>query len=172
MKKEKLKRILFKLVVVLIGIYLVFAITRYSRYTTYIPFAGRVFDLDSEEITGIQINRQGDLYYVEGEEIQRVAEIFNAFRYKACVPIPPIQNCGDYRVFIDFDDGESIRFHVNENGAYARGVWYFAAGDYLDAIVEEMENLPPDPPVVKTPLPASNGDVNPLPENPTSNSDL
>lgn len=136
--KEKIKKHKgwFVLGIIVLVIYIVFAATRYSEHTLFIPFTGRVFDIDAEEMTCFTL-RSGctgeNISYTEADEFQEMTNCLNGFRYIAWLPSNPFPTGGwTYAVRLDFKDGSSQTYTFGKNWIEAKGVVYFSVGKYFD----------------------------------------
>lgn len=115
---------------IVLVLYAVFAATRYSEYTTYIPLAGKVFHIDTEDVAYIRfVNGFGEEVVFESpEEVEIAAEMLESFHYWFCLPgKPPIFGGYQYFVQIMGKDGSYVNYEYGGCWLEARGVRYFGS---------------------------------------------
>lgn len=101
MKKRKVITLVL-LVVVLFGVsvgligrffYVGYILQRPEHFTTFEPFSGKLFDIDPEEVSYIDIDNHGEpikeyTRYEDTEDVQEITEFLNSFRYRFWWPAP------------------------------------------------------------------------------------
>lgn len=137
--KKRWKRILLACVLVL---WALFAVTRFGAVTTYVPFSGRIFSIDSSDVNTIFIQNgtTGQQYFFEtGEEKDQIAEYLNDLRYCAWIPTLPIAKGGwSYRVAMEAD-GSQYSCYFGNHHMTVNGILYIFPGDQLKALREYVE---------------------------------
>ena len=128
--------------IIIVALYLIFAVTRYSQYTTYIPFTGRIFDIDAGDLDGVTV-RNGttgeSVYFETAEEIESIVCSINALRYKFWTPKAPGSR-GGWSYGIKLGSGDEYEwFLFTENWIEAQGVLYYIRGDALRQFVDLVE---------------------------------
>ncbi len=139
--KQKKKHIVLRTVLIttfiniLIVIFLIFltiGIPRWSRpYTTYIPFSGKLFNINAEEVDKIAIyGYEFREYTMEDAEFYEIIDFMNSFRYSRFAPIDsPVDDSGRVThtgaggITINGDYGSSF-FLCNSAGFSAAGSWF------------------------------------------------
>lgn len=131
---------------------LIFIFTRYSDMTTYIPFSGRVFDIDVETVEGINITdgpTQVDLLDGDDDKIHEIVDYLNAYHSDYWFPEPPVQRDGwQYNIALYTKDGACYSYEFTPGRILVNGIWYFSNDSYFDWLAElveqERENSPED----------------------------
>ena len=130
--------------ILFLSVYFIFAVTRYSGHTTFIPFTGRVLNIDMEDIDlyYIQSGTSGEIIsYTDADEIKEITDRLNGFRYICWLPKNPIPAGGwTYRVVLDFSNGTKESYHFGRTWLEVRGVRYFSIGDYFSQWAEALDN--------------------------------
>lgn len=129
----------FLLILLLAG-YIVFAATRYSGYSTYVPFSGQIFSLKAGEVEGIRITNGSTgvtREYAEREEgFGDQLDTLNFLRYWAWIPEIPVARGGyEYALWIQ-TGGESVSFLFTTRSILVRGVWYHIRGPQLGQLAD------------------------------------
>ena len=133
---------IFLLVLCLVG-YAVFAATRYSGYSTYVPFTGQIFRLKAGEVESVRITNGSTgvtCNYAEGEEgFSDLLDTLNSLRYWAWIPDPPVARGGyEYVLWIQ-TGGESVGFQFTSRSILVRGIWYQVRGPQLGRLAELVD---------------------------------
>ena len=141
-KKPKSKRFIILCVVlaIVLLLYAVFVFTRFTTFTGYIPFTGRIFSIDKAELTEIMIANGVDINYVtveDDEGLSELADTLNGLRYYAWLPDLSIPR-GGWSYFISLQDeaGKVYQFQFGENWVNVNRVIYFLRGDGLRELIE------------------------------------
>lgn len=117
--------------------FILFAATRYSAYTTYVPFTGRIFSIseDKVDIVKIQSGGSGDFIdYSEQPEIQNFITELNGIRYKYWIPDIPLAMSGwNYRIVIYYGE-ESVSYYFGESHIKVRGIIYLCSDEFLSQL--------------------------------------
>lgn len=135
--KEKIKyrKGWYAIVIVVLDIYLVFATTRCDENTLFIPFTGRVFDIDTEELTCFTLKSGysgGSISFKEDVVLQKMTDYLEGFRYIAWLPSNPFSTGGcNYAVRLDFKDGSAKTYTFGRTWIEAKGVIYFSGDKYF-----------------------------------------
>lgn len=128
--------------IIVFSIYLIFAVTRYSGHTTFIPFSGRVLNVEAEELDliFIQSGTSGEMItYTSPDELQEMTDYLNGFRYVFWLPKNPVPASGwTYRAVLDFSDGTKESYYFGKNWLEVRGVRYFSASEYFEEWAEGL----------------------------------
>jgi len=116
---------------------ILFVSTRYSKYTTYVPFSGWIFSANTEQISKIRIQQQGDYKEYSGQqEINSIVEVLNDFRYDYWFPDIPIQRAGwNYQITI-YNGDESVSYYFGDIYIHVRGVYYVCSEQYVNQLKE------------------------------------
>lgn len=143
-KKKKRKKFLLVLLCILLVLYILFVATRFSPFTSYVPFSGRLFALEPEAVSTIEIRsintgqwlqlKPAGYTWINGEAVdcaatlEETAALLNSFRYGFWLPNPfallPLSD-GAQDIYIKLESGESIICDFSENTVQFRGVIYF-----------------------------------------------
>ena len=123
--------------------FLIFALTRFGPFTTYVPFSGKVFQMDSASIESFSI-RDGStgtmINYETEEDINEMAEFLGAFRSDYWVPDIPIPRSGwSYAVVVFSKDGTSDSFEFTPYWIQVRGIQYHIHDAYFDGLIDMVE---------------------------------
>ena len=117
-RKSPVKTVYIVLIVLIFAAYIFFVATRYSGHTMYIPFTGRVFNINSDDVEAIIIqsgNTGRMIEYSDKDEINKVTELLNAYRYSHWC-LNPIRGPGFYyAVTIIFNEGKSAGYFFNHS---------------------------------------------------------
>ena len=120
-KEPKSKRFIILCVVlaIVLLLYAVFVFTRFTTFTGYISFTGRIFSIDKAELTEIMIANGVDINYVtveDGEGLSELADTLNGLRYYAWLPDLSIPR-GGWSYFMSLQDeaGKVYQFQFGEN---------------------------------------------------------
>ena len=144
-RKFQIKKIHVIRLVILLAVYTIFIATRYSGHTTYVPFTGRVFNINCEELEAVRFqsgNTGQYIYFRSDDEIKEVTDFLNAFRYRVWVPsLPPIAGWG-YRVTLFFYDGTSVSYFFNSFSICVNGVWHYGNLSYFREFTDALNALP------------------------------
>jgi len=139
--KRRIKKgfiLLIVLFVIAVVTYLIFISTRYSDHTTYVPFSGRIFKINSEDVDFIRIvnGGNGNMYDCsDNEEIDTWVELLNSMRYRYWIPDAPIQRSG-YRFALQLTvNGESYSYQFDESNIRVKGVWFTISSDYFSNLI-------------------------------------
>ena len=138
MENIKKHRIWIFVAIILLVIFIVFAVTRCGSHTVFIPFTGRVLNIDAGELDLVYIhsgNTGEKISYTGTDELQMMADKLNGFRYILWLPKNPIPSGGwTYRVVLEFKDGTSQSYYFGGNWIEVRGLRYFNADKYFGDI--------------------------------------
>lgn len=140
LKKKPLSKGKKGLLIFALILYVIFAVTRYSKDTTYIPFTGRIFDIEVTEETRIRATIGGTDVIWEGEDAAEIAELLNSIRYWWWYPENPVPHGGwDYAFVVN---GEWYEASPKGKAIQANGIWYQLRGaplkDVYDQLLEEL----------------------------------
>lgn len=142
LKKHK---VWFSLLCIALAIYIIFAATRYSAYTTFVPFTGRVLNIGAEDLDVVFLHSGESgkkLSYSTDEQVQKMADSLNSFRYVFWLPKNPIPSGGwTYRVGLEFKDGTKMSYYFGRDWIEVRGVRYFSHGSHFHQWAETLDNL-------------------------------
>lgn len=134
----------FSIFCAILVIYIIFAVTRYSKHTTFIPFTGRVLNIGVEELDliYIQSGSSGEMIvFTAADEVQDMRELLNGFRYVFWLPKSPFPAGGwTFRVVLDFSNGTKESYYFGINWIEVRGVRYFSPGSYFSQWAEALDN--------------------------------
>lgn len=134
--KKRWKQILL---ICILALWALFAVTRFGRFTTYLPFSGRLFAIDSTEVTTIFIQNgtTGQQHFFETEEEKaQIAETLNGLRYRAWVPTLPMAKGGwSYRVAIETENRQ-YSYTFGPNYMTVNGIAYFLPETQLATLME------------------------------------
>lgn len=137
--KKRIKKKYVVLLIILLAAYLLFAFTRQSEYSTYVPFSGKVFNIKREDVDAVCIFNGNQVISVDlddDQQIQQVVELLNGLRYQFWIPVPPIGSSGySYLLWLEID-GERIAFKFNKNQILVKNVWYFCGDHCLSALTD------------------------------------
>lgn len=133
MKKRFVVLIIFAVIIVLGCI--LFVSTRYSTYTTYIPFSGRIFSITENEVSAIRIQQAGDISdYSEQSDLQGIVETLNSFRYNYWIPDIPLEMQGwDYRIVI-YNGDDSVSYYFGDKSITVNGIIYVCPEEYINQL--------------------------------------
>ena len=113
------------LIVLILFVQILFIVTRFNVFTTYIPFSGRIFLIDQAEIDEIcvQSGLTGEVYYFsESQELDHACQLLNNLRYAYWYPDVSVPMGGwQYRVVIVGEDG-GRSFHFGSDYIKVNGV--------------------------------------------------
>lgn len=127
------------IVVGVIFLMVLFVTTRYSTYTTYVPFTGRIFDIEPDEVRRIRVENGSSLVQVEfttQEELEEICKVLNNLRYTRWFPDIPIPMGGWSRcVFLDTGNGTKF-FEFTSKSLLSRGIWYRITPETLAPLLE------------------------------------
>jgi hypothetical protein len=168
-KREfKIKKRYIVLVGLLLLAYVPFIATRYCGHTTYIPFSGRVFDINIEEVEAIRFqsgNTGRYIKYLDEDEVMELVDYLNSFRYRVWLPEPPRGAGWSYRIQIYFNnDEEDVSYYFNSFSICVNRVWFYGRLDYFRRFTDILNELPEEPEPSPLPISASDSDI--LPPNP------
>lgn len=132
--------------IVLAG-YLTFAFTRFSAYTTYAPFSGRVFDMKENDVKYIRITNGNTTQTINLEKedavTKEVIRSLNDFRYNFWLPIIPLGSVGySYAFGIHMENGEYYSHIISSNGVDVRGVWFHCSNESLQKLMDIVDAVP------------------------------
>ena len=140
--KKRIKKryvALIALLAIVAAAYLFFVSTRYSDHTTYIPFSGRVFKINSEDVDSIRIvnGSNGNMYMcIDHEEIDTWVEHLNSMRYRYWIPDAPIQRSG-YRFALWLTvNGEAYSYLFDESNINVKGIWFTGSDQYFSNLTD------------------------------------
>ncbi|WP_312941017.1 hypothetical protein [Oscillibacter sp.] len=97
MKKKRVRTIALVLMATILlvgGIYAVFVSTRFSTFTTYVPFSGQVFSISPDDIIEISIQNgsNGQTVSISNKSDQQdLLDKINGLRYNAWFPKIPVK---------------------------------------------------------------------------------
>ena len=144
MKNPTRKRVPPFLIIIIIVVTL-FIATRYSAHTTYIPFTGKIFDIQPERYTEIDLQngKSGEMkVYTTDEERSAIADTLNALRYRFWLPKIPIQTGGwQYRVILKIGD-RYVDYLFTERTITVNGICYFVPEEQLESLIAPVEYHP------------------------------
>ncbi|MEY8310718.1 hypothetical protein AALA61_01765 [Oscillospiraceae bacterium 42-9] len=135
-----------------------------SEFLTYQPFSGKLFNLNPDEITAIYLYKRahsrlwkdaygeehGEVVCNQPEDVEKVIEIFNSYRYSFWHPAKsPYRDLdfGDPYFLLLCTNGSTIRGYFSENRlwtsafkfrageAWRNGAWYYGGRDLYDALM-------------------------------------
>lgn len=141
-KKPKSKRFIILCVVlaIVLLLYAVFVFTRFTTFTGYIPFTGRIFSIDKAELTEIMIANGVDINYVtveDDEGLSELADTLNGLRYYVWLPdLTPPHGGWSYFMSLQDEAGKVYQFQFGENWVNVNRVIYFLRGDGLRELIE------------------------------------
>lgn len=145
--KKRIKKrhiVLCVLIFLLLAGYVTFVATRYSSYSTYVPFSGRFFDIDSGQVEAIRIKNGTTGYMMDLEEdteLQEMTGYLNELRYYSWLPNIPIGKTGyTYWIWLDLGE-EKLSCEIAGGAILLKGVWYFVKDDGLEKLTG-MVDLP------------------------------
>lgn len=131
--------VILSIFILLLAGYLVFVATRFSEYTTYRPFSGRVFNITSENVKSVRIVNGNTGYiadYLDDESIRELVNYINKFRYQYWIPELPLKTGGyEYALWLSID-GEALYFKFTPDMILVRGVWYECSDQYLSKLAD------------------------------------
>ncbi len=121
------------LLIVITLIFLVIGIPRWSRpYTTYVPFSGKLFDINLDEVDKIATLKwtpggyDSSEYTSEDDKFHEIIDFMNSFRYSRVFPSydPNEVSGGSESITITGDSGEEV-FRFGSTGFAVEGSWYY-----------------------------------------------
>lgn len=137
-----MKKKLWIVIGILALCYIIFVITRFSNYTTYLPFSRKLFCLESSDVKLIQITSgSGESVQIkETEEIKDIVNLLNDMRYQYCCPILEIAKGGyPYIIRIETSD-ENIVCEFDSDWIVYRNVrYYYDAKEGFETVIEMLE---------------------------------
>ena len=137
--KKRWKRVLL---ICILALWALFAVTRFGRFTTYLPFSGRLFAIDSTEVTTnfIQNGTTGQQHFFETEEEKtQIAEVLNGLRYRVWLPTIPIAKGGwSYRIAIETEDRQ-YSYSFGPRDMTVNGIIYWVPTEQLSQLMEYVE---------------------------------
>lgn len=105
-----------KYIVVFMVLCFILGLFRISAITTYIPFTGRYFDIEADEVEEFVIQHYGDyIHFDSSEDIEMMCNHLNSMRYRCCLLfIEMIAKGGgpEYWLWVDLKDGTSHRISL------------------------------------------------------------
>lgn len=114
-----------------------FAVTRFGPFTTYLPFSGRLFAVDTAkaETIFVQNGTTGQQHFFDTEEeMDQIAEQLNGLRYRVWIPRLPIATGGwSYRMAIETGDRQ-YSYTFGENYMIVNGIVYLIPAEQLQAL--------------------------------------
>lgn len=122
--------------------YLAFVVIRYSEYSMYIPFIGRVFRLNGEEVEKIRMvsGSTGNIADVEDEEtVRELVDYLNSFRCQYWVPKIPLEAGGySFALWIELN-GESNYFQLTPDSILVKGIWFHGKPGSLQRLTDLVD---------------------------------
>ena len=142
---KQIKIISIIILSLLMVIYMPFVTTRYSRYSTCIPFSGKLFLINCEKLEKISLmnGTTGDrvVYKSGSDEFASMVKYLNTFRYNFWVPDIPIKRSGyEYYIGLHWSDTTWTMCLFNDRAIRVRGVWYFGKYDFFDCLKQIVGN--------------------------------
>ncbi len=123
-------------------LYLIYVVTRFSSYSCYSPLSRRFFNFDAEQVAYVMLQEGetgGNVIYEEEQEKTEVLQQLNDLRYRYWLPEIPVAHGGwQFRVFVEFKNGDWESFMFNRQAIYVRGVGYRVEEESLLALIERI----------------------------------
>ena len=68
-----------KIIIGIIIVYLIFVISRFGEFTTYIPLSGKIFDVDKENVTMVMLQngKTGETMYLKDRKMKINQRVLN-----------------------------------------------------------------------------------------------
>lgn len=140
MKKSPKRLLLLLLAIALV--WGAFACTRYSAFTTYVPFSGRIFAVEPAQADRmfVQNGTTGTQHFFESaEEKAEIARLLNELHYRFWLPALPIARGGwSWRVAIEAG-GKQYSFTFGDGSMTVNGVVYILPDEQLDVLRQYAE---------------------------------
>lgn len=134
----------FSLICAVLVIYIVFGATRYSEHSTFIPFSGRVLDINGESLKEVSLHSGStgeEIRFTDHDDVRDMMDRLNGFRYVFWIPKNPFPSGGwTYRVVLDFNFGPTESYYFGGNWIEVRGVRYFSSNSYFSQWAEALDN--------------------------------
>lgn len=141
-RRKLIKRIGASFLTVVCILTAIFIVTRYSRYTTYIPFSGRIFDVTPEEVRKIRVANSDaciEVNFDTEEGLEEICDVLNSLRYRSWFPSIPIGmggwSCG---IFI-YSENQHYFYQFGEEYLLCRGIWYKITPETLSPLLEYVK---------------------------------
>lgn len=122
--------------VLLVGIYYVNAKPHLSKYTTYIPFVGKIFNIKSEDVSKVELVSYPTKFTVsytpQDEEFHQIIDALNDFRYKYWFPDTcyglrtGAEVVGSSMRIVLTIKGEKIEVPYSSNMVFSNEIYYFS----------------------------------------------
>ena len=121
---------------------IVFVPSRFSAYTTYIPFSGKVFQISADDVDTITFWKYGEtIVYTDSEDKAEIVNLLNGFRYWYWMPSLPV-GMGGWTYMIDIDgDSKSENYVFGDSWIKVNGLYLYGKTGYFDAILTELDAL-------------------------------
>ena len=136
------KKVLLICILIFALLFGLFVVSRYGEFTTYLPFFGKVFSVDPEQVDAlfIQNGTTGEQVFFEtAEEKRMMAQELNSLRYLFWVPTIPVAKGGwSYRIAIEAD-GKQYSYYFSENDMIVNGITYVFTIDQMDALRQYVD---------------------------------
>lgn len=151
-------------IVLLLLFFALFPATQRSLLTTFVPFTGKLFDLNPEHPIMVQLQSGTtgqSITFTDPEQIREANDYLNGFRYVFWRPKLLATSGWSYRVSLG-----TLSYEFGENWIRVNNIIYYSAGGYFRqwtdlirandrAFIEAQKDAPP---VSPTPFPASASD--------------
>ncbi len=139
----KRHRILALVLGCLLLLYALFAATRFTKHTLYLPVSGRVFNIRAENVEELRVengNTGKTAQLREPGEIREAVDALNGFRYRFCTPAFPFPTGGnDCTIWLDSGGeqvyGRAVGYKVKRNAVFFHGLWYWGEDNYFSDLI-------------------------------------
>ncbi|WP_312939910.1 hypothetical protein [Oscillibacter sp.] len=125
----------------ILGIYISFLATRFSVFTTYEPFSGKVFSIDVSTIESVKIrdgNTGDKVKFPEKGQVHSIITSLNNFRYDFCIPKIPIKTGGwSYKIDIESED-TIASYYFNDSWITVNGFVFYGDKQYFQLFIAEL----------------------------------
>ena len=139
---QKTKKFVKTLFILLAVLAVVFAATRYSRLTTYIPFTGRIFHVSPEEVRSIRVASSDsctEVNFETEEELEEICNVLNNLRYQWWIPKIPLEMGGWSRAVFIYTEDRHYFFQYGDSFLLCRGIWYWISPESFAPLLEYVE---------------------------------
>ncbi|WP_312637351.1 hypothetical protein [Oscillibacter sp.] len=127
--------------IAILGIYISFLATRFSVFTTYEPFSGKVFSINASTIESVKIrdgNTGDKVKFTEKEQVHSIITYLNNFRYDFCIPKIPIKTGGwSYKIDIESED-TIASYYFNDSWITVNGFVFYGDKQYFQLFIAEL----------------------------------
>lgn len=137
-RRHKFLLRLLIIAIIFIILFTIFAVTRFSQYTIYVPFSGRIFNISNDQVKLIQVQNGSTGEYINftnaGELNDFIVNI-NGLKYNYWITTGILKSDGwSYRIIIHFQD-DYFSYEFDDTWVEVHGVRYITSNTFLSELI-------------------------------------